>query len=116
MAFGERIKALRKEKSWTQEELSQQIGGDARQISRYENGKFLPSADVIIKIAQVFDVSIDYLLLDGTPRRPLSIKDDILSEKYPEIENLSEEDKSSLLHIIDALVTKYKIKKIASGM
>ncbi len=53
----------------------------------------MPSADVIIKIAQVFDVSIDYLLLEDTLRRPLSIKNDILNEKYPEIEALSEEDK-----------------------
>ena len=116
MAFGDKIKVLRKEKGWTQEELSRKIEGDARQISRYENGKFMPSAEVIIKIAQVFDVSIDYLLLDDVPRRPLSARDNILGEKYPELGNLSDEDKNSLFHIIDALIAKNKIQKIASGM
>lgn len=116
MAFGDKIKALRKEKGWTQDDLSQKIGGDARQISRYENGKFMPSAEVIIKIAQVFDASIDFLLLDDAPRRPLIAKDNILGEKYPELESLTEEDKNSLRHIIDALVARNKIRKIASGM
>jgi transcriptional regulator with XRE-family HTH domain len=61
---------LRKEHSWSQGELAERVGGDPAQISRYENGRITPSADAVVKLAEVFDVSTDYLLVEDSPRRP----------------------------------------------
>ena len=63
MIFSERVKQLRKAKGWSQQELAKKIGGDARKISHYETGKVTPSIDAVIKLAEVFEISIDYLLL-----------------------------------------------------
>jgi len=41
-----------------------------RQIRRYENGIIAPSVDVVIRLAELFDVTTDYLLI-GSPRRPV---------------------------------------------
>ena len=49
------------------------VGGDARQISRYENGRITPSLDALVRIAEVLDISLDYLVIENAPRRPLHV-------------------------------------------
>jgi transcriptional regulator with XRE-family HTH domain len=62
MSFGEKLKSLRKEKRWTQKELSEKIGTYQSLITDYENGIKMPRAETLSKIAVVFSVSVDYLL------------------------------------------------------
>ncbi|MBA7547800.1 hypothetical protein ES705_40236 [subsurface metagenome] len=90
MNFSQKLKLLRKEKGWPQDELSKKIVIDGRQISRYENNKITPSAECIVKIAEVFNVSIAYLLLEDAPRTPIKFKDEKLIEKFKSIDNMSE--------------------------
>jgi len=116
MIIAERIKALRKEHGWSQGELAAKIGTDGRQISRYENGHITPSAEVLIRLAQTFDVSVDYLLFDDAPKRPLTVEDRELAEKLQQVQLLTDEDKASILHILDALVAKSRIKSFAQGL
>ena len=116
MALGEKIKLLRKESGWSQDELARKIDADGRQISRYENGKFLPSADAFVKLAEAFNVSIDYLLLDDAPRKPLHFNDEALMKKLQELDTMTEEDRNSLIHIIDAIAAKNRIKTLAENV
>jgi DNA-binding XRE family transcriptional regulator len=58
------------ERGWSQTELADRIGVDPSQISRYEQGRITPSADVIVRFAEAFNVSTDYLLVDDAARRP----------------------------------------------
>ena len=116
MIIGERIKVLRKENGWSQGELAEKIGADGRQISRYENGHITPSAEALVRLAQAFDVSVDYLLLEDAPRRPLKVEDQTLLEKLQDVQHLSEQDRDSILHILDALVAKSKIKSFAQEL
>lgn len=109
MALGERIKTLRKEHGWSQTDLATRIGADAGQISRYENGKITPSADVIIRLAETFDVSCDYLLLDNAPRRTLR-SDNPLTERLADLDNLTNTDRDALLHILDGLLANTRIR------
>jgi hypothetical protein len=44
------------------------------------HGRITPSLDVAIRIAQALNVSLDYLAIDGVPRRPLHIEDNCLAE------------------------------------
>lgn len=112
MVFAERIKKLRKEKKMSQSELAQMVGTDIRQISRYEGGKILPYAETIVKIANVFDVTTDYLLIENAPRKPFRFDEKELLEHIDEIRNLTDEDKRCLYHYINALVAKNKIKNV----
>ena len=68
MSLGNKIKQLRQEKSWSQDELAYHAKLDGRQISRYENDKVTPSVEVVVKLAKAFDVSVDHLLFDDAPR------------------------------------------------
>jgi len=62
MNFHERLSLLRKEKCITQTQLSVIIGLSRGTIGMYEIGKRDPDTQTIIKIADYFNVSTDYLL------------------------------------------------------
>ncbi len=57
-----RIKDLREDRDMRQSDLSAATGIDQRTISNYETGKTCPDAYALIKIADFFNVSIDYLV------------------------------------------------------
>lgn len=60
--FSERLKKLRKEHKITQEFLADNIGVERSSVGKYESSSVIPSTDVLIKIAEFFNVSTDYLL------------------------------------------------------
>lgn len=57
-----RIKDLREDMDLRQSDLAEKTGIDQRTISNYETGKTLPDAYALIRLADFFNVSIDYLL------------------------------------------------------
>jgi len=116
VSLGEKLKALRKERGWSQDQFAFEAKIDGRQVSRYENDRVMPSVDVIIKMAQAYDVSIDYLLIDDAARRPLQAVASKLAEKVAAVGALSEEDERSLLHMLDAIEAKNRLKEIAAGV
>ena len=61
--FGKRVKALRMGKGLTQEKLAEMLNISFSQISRIESGRSTPSIDVMIELAELFQVSLDYLIL-----------------------------------------------------
>ena len=61
MIFSERLKTLRKEKKLTQKELAEQIGIKQNSYSDWETGKNEPSLENLIKLADLLEVSIDWL-------------------------------------------------------
>lgn len=54
-----KIKVFRAMNDWTQEELSQRVGVTRKTINTVENGKFVPSAYLALKIARAFSVSVE---------------------------------------------------------
>lgn len=57
-----KFKKLRKQKKITQRKMAMDLNMSQNTISRYENGEREPSFAELIKIADYFDVSIDYIL------------------------------------------------------
>lgn len=62
MEFKDRLSKLRKELGLTQEDLAKKIGYTRTAISAWEIGRNEPSYSDIVKIADFFNVSLDYLL------------------------------------------------------
>ena len=60
--IGKFIAELRKEQKLTQEQLGEKIGVTNKTVSRWENGNYLPPADVLFAMSQLFDVSVNELL------------------------------------------------------
>lgn len=60
--FGNRLKQLRKNNNKTQEDISKILGISRGAYSHIENGRNEPDMETIVKLADIFEVSTDYLL------------------------------------------------------
>lgn len=70
MNFGDNLKKIRQDCNLTQEELAKKIDTSRSNIANYENNKNMPSIDVLSKLSEVLDCSIDYLLGKSEERNP----------------------------------------------
>jgi len=70
VTFADRLKELRKAKGVTQIAMAEYLGMRERSYQNYEHGKREPNYEATIKLADYFNVSIDYLLgrTDSTER------------------------------------------------
>ena len=59
--FGERLQTLRKDKNHTQAQIAVLFDITERAYRRYENGQSTPHYETLTKIADYFEVSLDYL-------------------------------------------------------
>ena len=62
MTFSERLLQLRKEKNITQKQLASALNLSAVGIQNYEGGRRKPAYDILIALADYFNVSLDYLV------------------------------------------------------
>lgn len=60
--FSENLKAMRKAKGYTQEEVAIKLNVVRQTISKWEKGLSVPDADVLIRLADVFDTKVSVLL------------------------------------------------------
>ena len=68
--IGERLKKLRQEHKLLQKELAKELNLTQQTISSYESNKREPDSETLQKIAQYFNVSVDYLLGISKERTP----------------------------------------------
>ena len=115
--FGEKVKKLRKEKGWSQDEFADKIDIHGRHIGKYENGKVLPNAETLVKISRVFEVSIDYLLLDSNDNAnpAAKIQDRELLHNFELIDQMTEEDRNVVKSLIDAYVKKRQMESVLNS-
>ena len=108
----DRIRQLRLEKKWTQADLAEKVGIQQKQISAYERGANFPSTEVLLKLASVFDVSLDYLAfnVEGQSTK-VQVKDRELLRYFETIDNFNENDKRIVKEILGLIVKNHKIKE-----
>lgn len=70
MSLGQRIKAKRKEKKLTQVEVAKRLGIDNTTVSKWESDIYEPDAETLVKLAELFDTTSDYLLGRDEPSTP----------------------------------------------
>lgn len=93
--IGERLKELRKQKGWTQQEVGDKIGVTKSVISFYEKQNRAPSPEVLIKFAELYEVSADYLL--GIEK---------VQDTHLDVTGLSKRDINALREIVNSLRKK----------
>ena len=99
MSFGAKLRALREEQGLYQKDLAEKLALTQKTISNYENNERFPDQNTLHKIADMFNVSLDYLLDRTTIRNPLEIvaahrSDDPMTE-------LSESARKSVVNFIN---------------
>lgn len=109
MSFGKKRRQLRKARNWSQDTLGAELDIHGRHIGKYETGKVMPGAETLVKIARVFGVSVDYLLLDeATPEPAAALTDQALLKEFAAVEKMPEEYKAVARSLIDAYIKKHQ--------
>ena len=91
--IGQFLRECRKEKGITQEQLAEMLGVTNRSVSRWENGSNLPDLDILIEMADYYDVELRELL-DGERKSDKMNKE--LEETVIKVAEYSNEDKMKL--------------------
>ena len=66
----ERVRDLRKDNDWSQTEVARKIGMSQTGYSKYETGENDIPTEVLLKLADLYDTSVDYLLGRTNERKP----------------------------------------------
>lgn len=115
MNISEKIRKLRQDKGWSQTQLAKKLNIPSQNVSRYERGVFAPSTEAMAKFAEVFGVSVDYLLSEELEDAgAYKIKDKQLQRYFEEADKLDEEDKNTIKSLIDAVLVRSKVKNLTS--
>jgi transcriptional regulator with XRE-family HTH domain len=106
MTIGEHIMLLRKQKGLSQADLGKAIGTSGDVVGRYERDVITPSIDVIVKVADALEVSIDFLV--GKTKMVL---DNQAVKRLQDISKLPDDNKNFVLNLIDMALRDFKVKK-----
>ncbi|MCP4481600.1 MAG: helix-turn-helix transcriptional regulator [bacterium] len=107
MSFGKRLLEVRKKKKLSQEDIAEYLKTKAPVVGRYEREEMRPSIDVALKISELLDTSLDYLL--G------KIDTELEKETYNrilEVSKFDKKDRDLIFSVIDAFIAKKKIQSI----
>lgn len=108
MTLGEHITQLRKQKKLSQNDLGKKVGTSGDIIGRYERDEVKPSIEVASKIADVLNVSLDFLV----GKVSIEVNNELL-KRIIDIQQMNTEDKDHILYTLDALIKSVKLKAIA---
>lgn len=115
--FSKRLTDLRQSKGLTQNELAELVNVSRSALSLYELGKREPDYETLVRLADFFDVSVDYLLGKTDIRKPFSTDDVDLEEmlRHSNVQfdgaPLTEEEKESVLGFIRLAIDTIRKKR-----
>lgn len=104
MNTGDKLAKLRKENNYTQEQLAEILGVSRQSISKWESGIMYPETDKLIRMSELFDCSLDYLLKDSE------------EEKNKEEAAPEEKEDAQTPSLLSGLFRERKSKTIVFGM
>lgn len=108
-AFGKRLKELRNQQRRTQKEVAALIGLQLSQYNKYESGMHIPPAEKLIQLAEVFTVTIDYLLLGSHNEQP-ELSNTRLMERFRALAQCQPEEQETVIKLIDAVIVKNRVE------
>jgi transcriptional regulator with XRE-family HTH domain len=114
ISVGKQIQDLRKANNLNQSQLAEKIGVSLTQLQRYENKGVQPPADILNKLADVLNTSVDFLINGNTSEKAqATLKDTDLLQQFKAVDLMPDEDKQVIKKLIDAFITKGKLKQLA---
>ena len=74
MSLGNKLAEARRAKNLTQEQLAEKLEVTRQAVSRWESDAAYPETDKIVRMAQILEVSCDYLLQDGVDEKGAPVR------------------------------------------
>ena len=105
-----RIKELRIEKGLLQSDVAKYLGKSERIVGFYERGERDPNTDTLIKLSELFNVSIDYILGKSDIKVSQKVNlNDIDIAFASGIKGLNKENQETLKNIMEGLLAKQEL-------
>jgi len=101
------ITDLRKEKGWSQTDLANKTGISQVMVGKYERGDAIPSIEVAKKLADAFEVSLDYLVGEGQN----ASFDKKTIQRLMDIQSMDDNTQNVLFDVIDTYIQNFKTKQ-----
>lgn len=107
-SFAQRLTLLRENKNLKKKDLAAILNVSSACISQYENESSMPSPDILVRIAQYFEVSVDFLIANDSAELKLDLRDSFCGRvTFYDLLNtcnrLPPKRRQALLAVIDAL-------------
>ena len=116
MEFKDWIKQARRQKGYSQKALAEQVGVHVTNISRYERGENRPTAEVLSRLAEVLEVSVDFLMSGSVQEAANnSISDKELLQQFRQVEKLPPAKKRLIKEFLDAFLLKNELQQKLIG-
>ena len=106
MSFGKRLVEARKKKGFSQEEVANRLNTKAPVIGRYERDEAKPSIEAAARLANLLEVSLDYLVGNSD----IEVNTNMLN-RVLQLQTLNEDDKNTALKLLDAFLRDSKTKQ-----
>jgi transcriptional regulator with XRE-family HTH domain len=111
MTIGDKIRTLRKDRGWTQEELAKKLGVKPQNISRYEKGRVQPRESTLAIFAEIFALPLaEFTNLAASVDIPNL--DPEIAEYVRAIPTLDAKDQEAVKCVLKALVTAKKAQNL----
>ena len=111
MSLADNIKKLREDKGLMQKEVAAEIGLKPAHYNKIEKSIVEPSVDVLDKLAAFYSVTIDDIVhLKKYIPEVVIMEDKTSAEQLRLIAQLNEKDKTTIMNIIDTMLTKQKFQ------
>ena len=81
MKFNEKLIQLRKEKGLSQEALGEKLNVARQTVSKWELGETTPEMDKLVKMSELFEISLDNLIKDNTETTPTNSQNNTNTQK-----------------------------------
>lgn len=107
-----RILSLRKEQNLTQIELATKISISKSQYIRYETKNIQPPADILNKLADTLNTTVDFLINGNKQEKAIAtLKNIEVLNSFKEIDSLPEEEQNIIIKVVHAFIRDYKTRK-----
>ena len=95
MEFNNKLYELRKQKGLSQEELASRLNVSRQTVSKWEVGESTPDMEKLVAISELFDISLDELVLNKVEKKEEASEQIVKSELYSDIKEhvLTEDNK-----------------------
>lgn len=100
---------MRKQKNWAQKELAAKVAIRFQQLNKYESGLNIPPAEMLVKLADALDVTVNFLLT-GNPVEDSPLASSRLFKRFQVLERLASDDQELVIKVIDAMIAKQRME------
>jgi len=112
VSFGDNLKLIRTSKKISQGELASKVNMHATHISRYERNVTAPSIEVLKKLADALDITIDELIYGtGDNKAENTINDNELIKLFKKVQILNDKQKETVKDLLNAFLFQKEMQQ-----